>query len=58
MIHERLAFLNLDEDFLEYLDEEGYVEISTNEIFVEHQHWVKSVTSFWSRMFEPRTYAD
>ena len=54
MIHERLAFLNLDEDFLEYLDEEGYVEISTNEIFVEHDYWIKSVTSFWSRLFEPR----
>lgn len=54
MIHERLGWLKLDEDFLEYLDEEGYVEITKEQIYVEYEYWARKVSKFWSRIFETR----
>lgn len=55
MIHERLGWLNLDEDFLEYLDEEGYVEVTKEQIYVEYEYWARKHTGFLSRFFEPRS---
>jgi hypothetical protein len=54
MIHERLSWAKLDEDFLEYLDEEGYTKVNFDVLYVEYDYWAKSVSTFWSRLFSPR----
>lgn len=51
MIHERLGWTKLDDDFLEYLDEEGYTSVNFDVIYVEYDYWIKSVSSIWSRLF-------
>jgi hypothetical protein len=54
MIHERLGWTKLDDDFLEYLDEEGYTSVNFDVIYVEYDYWINSVSSIWSRLFGSR----